>query len=1140
MKKTRRFASLTLSLLFLAWLPGIANAAPYGPKGREITWTQPGGQTLKLRVFGDEYYARTETLDGYTVVFNPENQAYHYAELGAAGKALKPSGPPAHLKPQGLKKGIDLSADQIRAIRLKNLQKLDSHRAKLWNQRLQARALLNSARETGSDLKGVQAAAAKINAAPVEGDKVGLTILVEFPDDPRTNRADSIDFPTTRAKILAFCNSEGYNQDGNTGSVRDYFFDQSLGKVNYTQKVTTIVTLPNARNYYNYQNYPTNTILRDPGSGAELIINDAIASLRASGFSFDGLTVDGNNDAIATNIFYAGPDSGVWAQGLWPHQGNLNTRLNIGNGVYLNAYQITNIENAAPVIGTFVHENGHLLLNYPDLYSYIGDGEGVGDHCLMGGGNYNDDGKTPAPLNIYFKDIVGWADVKEVATNSYLTRNLPTTGNVGYRLRKNNSNTEYFVVENRGNGDKWAKYAVDKGIIIWHIDETIEGNSNRFGTDPHYGVSVEQADGSQDLEIGRNRGDTTDCFDLATPLFSDATEPNANWWDGTDSTVRVKVQENPGASVKVQFGNLPPNRIVLDDPNGGEVLYRDSQFIIRWEANIIGDVKIDLYKDGKFHTNIVSNTPNNGSYGWTVPADFKAGKGFRVRVSSISNPVAVFDASDETFEITDSTFPENNQMPYGWFVPTGADAGWQITNSLIYEGTHSLRSMPIGDAQTASIAYKSNFKAGTLSFYLKASTEVGYDYVSFSIDGVRQSLPNAISKQGLTGRTPWVFASFPISAGNHTFTWTYKKDDSYAEAKDAGFLDAVLLPPTTQEIAVESKLGLQLVSGSSKAKFPSVRLGTKSKPMQFTIKNNGKADLHGLKIVTKGTDAKAFIPGSLGKKALKPGQSTTFEVVFAPSRKGAHEADIRIISNDDDESPFVIKAEGRALGVPELTLFQPSDEKLKDGKSLVKFGYSTVGVEGKTRVFTVKNTGNAPVKGLKVSKSGPNKGDFSVYAIGTTRLAPGESTTFKVTFTPGKKDQRLAELHVTCDYKPAGSFDVKLSGEGVPKNIAQSASRKASLVDAVLGSDSSDRLPAPVVGSVVIGGSKYATLTYAKPLADDGLARTVEVSSNLVDWFSGAKHTTIVSDNESFRTVRDNVPASSGAKRHIRLKVSRR
>lgn len=76
----------------------------------------------------------------------------------------------------------------------------------------------------------------------------------------------------------------------------------------------------------------------------------------------------------------------------------------------------------------------------------------------------------------------------------------------------------------------------------------------------------------------------------------------------------------------------------------------------------------------------------------------------------------------------------------------------------------------------------------------------------------------------------------------------------------------------------------------------------------------------------------------------------------------------------------------------------------------------------------------------------------------------------------------------------------------------------------------------PVIGAEIIGGEKFLTLTVAKPAVPDG----VQVSSNLVDWFSGRRHTTVLADNDCFLKVRDNTPLTPGRKRHIRLKTTSR
>ncbi len=76
-----------------------------------------------------------------------------------------------------------------------------------------------------------------------------------------------------------------------------------------------------------------------------------------------------------------------------------------------------------------------------------------------------------------------------------------------------------------------------------------------------------------------------------------------------------------------------------------------------------------------------------------------------------------------------------------------------------------------------------------------------------------------------------------------------------------------------------------------------------------------------------------------------------------------------------------------------------------------------------------------------------------------------------------------------------------------------------------------------VTSTTVIGGEKFLVLTIAKPAFPDGFSRTVQVSSNLLDWFSGKVHTTVLLNDENFLKVRDNTPIAPGKKRHIRLKT---
>ena len=49
--------------------------------GEIRVFTQEKGPDVRLRVFGDEFYARYETVDGYTCLYDPGLGLYCYATL---------------------------------------------------------------------------------------------------------------------------------------------------------------------------------------------------------------------------------------------------------------------------------------------------------------------------------------------------------------------------------------------------------------------------------------------------------------------------------------------------------------------------------------------------------------------------------------------------------------------------------------------------------------------------------------------------------------------------------------------------------------------------------------------------------------------------------------------------------------------------------------------------------------------------------------------------------------------------------------------------------------------------------------------------------------------------------------------------
>lgn len=79
-------------------------SAPYD--GEEFELKQPDGSYVTVKIYGDEYYTRVESLDGYSLIQDPKTGWICYADLSKKGEFIstsviykgKDSKPPEKLK----------------------------------------------------------------------------------------------------------------------------------------------------------------------------------------------------------------------------------------------------------------------------------------------------------------------------------------------------------------------------------------------------------------------------------------------------------------------------------------------------------------------------------------------------------------------------------------------------------------------------------------------------------------------------------------------------------------------------------------------------------------------------------------------------------------------------------------------------------------------------------------------------------------------------------------------------------------------------------------------------------------------------------------------------------------------------------
>ncbi|MCA3136084.1 MAG: M6 family metalloprotease domain-containing protein [Betaproteobacteria bacterium] len=483
-------------------------------QNRVFTFTQPDGSTIQVRGWGDQHHAVFETLDGFTVTKNPANGYFEVARVSADGNALEPSpGPAGHLDAAGagLAPGLRVSAARAKAIGLESALRNAGRRCEQrW---LERRRQLQTVRAIG-------AAGGPLLAPPQRqtiGDFVGLCLLIDFSDAPATIPREEVD---------RFCNQAGYTGFGNNGSVFDFFRDNSGGLCRYTNVVAPYVRASRPKSYY------TDPAVEQPVR-ARALITEALNQLRANGFDFSRLTTDRQGFVYALNVFYAGPVTNNWSEGLWPHSHYLATAQQLVPGKSAYDYQFTAMGSEL-TLGTFCHENGHMLCDYPDLYDYGSESSGVGLYCLMCAGNFNE--KNPIPISAYLKRASGWASsVVPIEHDKTITL---TAGSNEFAIYQR-SGREYFLLENRQKSGRDAGLP-DAGLAIWHIDEDGSNNHEQMRPDSHYELSLKQADGLLQLERLRDHlGDGGDLYEGSSARFADDTTPSSKWWSGVASNLTI-------------------------------------------------------------------------------------------------------------------------------------------------------------------------------------------------------------------------------------------------------------------------------------------------------------------------------------------------------------------------------------------------------------------------------------------------------------------------------------------------------------------------------------------------------------------------------------------------------------------------
>ncbi|MCQ2097914.1 MAG: M6 family metalloprotease domain-containing protein [Fibrobacter sp.] len=373
-------------------------------------------------------------------------------------------------------------------------------------------------------------AAEKSHYSAPKGKIYGLTLLVDFSDQPA---------PVTKEEISDWLNKEGFNRDGCNGSVRDYYLDVSNGQLDFTNEVFGWYRAKYPKSYYEgLEGY----------SGSDILMKEVFEYFDPQ-VDYSRYDNDKNGVTEAINIVYAGAGK-TWGQGLWPHAGWSNERR---DGVLLQKHQMTDMPGKFSIY-VFIHENGHMVFGWPDLYWY-------GDYCTMG--NRPNDW-NPVVINDFYRADQGWIPFVDVTAED-IGKVSTTAGEQCYRLKNPSRPDKEGLVWSYVKNDGRNKTLKGSGILMQHYDFSIDGNSAA----DKLGLRIVHADSkgkNSDPENDQwpSPGSRAGAFFSGTyNAFSDALYPAIRWYNGTETGLKftdVSINEKTlsfclGGDCSTSFGS---------------------------------------------------------------------------------------------------------------------------------------------------------------------------------------------------------------------------------------------------------------------------------------------------------------------------------------------------------------------------------------------------------------------------------------------------------------------------------------------------------------------------------------------------------------------------------------------------------
>lgn len=291
------------------------------------------------------------------------------------------------------------------------------------------------------------------------------------------------------------------------------------------------------------------------------------------------------------------------------------------------------------------------------------------------------------------------------------------------------------------------------------------------------------------------------------------------------------------------------------------------------------------------------------------------------------------------------SFETGDFSAYPW---TNTSASpWTVVNTGAFDGTYTAKSGAIGNSANTFITVTDTATtAGVIKFALKVSSETNYDFLKFYVDNVE--------KGSWSGTVDWTEVEYPVTAGAHTYKWTYSKDSSQIAGSDCAWVDKIIFP-ASGGTAVNAPIAYV---NNQTIDFGSIQINntlTKS----FNLVNFGNVPLTGTITVSN----PFFIDNPETQTidySIPANSYQSFNVTFAPLTDGPYNSQITITSNDTTQPTISIDMTAVALPLSNEQNLLPKVSKLNGNypnpfNPTTKISYSLKeGSQVNIQIFNIK------------------------------------------------------------------------------------------------------------------------------------------------------------------------------------------